>query len=487
MRLSKAHLGLGLAVLLVSSCSDAPTPSGLASDADAQTTLLLLTQSAQEVGIEVTNRFVMRYEGELPDEASTMIAAMGGEVLEEWEEIGYGMVRGIDDAQARELDAVLGAGSVTRDLIVQWIPSTEDAIHAQIEGPSVQTDQSGTFFFPTFQWNLRQIDADDAWLSTAQAAGTRVAILDTGIDPGHADLQGKVDPASASLLTPGSSPCGSFDETTILDLNFHGSFVGALVSSAGFAMGSVAPDASLIGVKVLNCSGSGSFGDVAAGIVYAASVGADVINMSLGALVPSNPANPDLKAAIEALMDLLQGAIDFANDQGTFVVASSGNDGLNFDDLPDGALHDDKAIHVPSMLDGVLSVGATAPIAQANFDALASYTSLGQHGADVMAPGGDLVPGGFCNTSVAGPGCDLVLSVCSSFVCGSSTRYVFSAGTSFAAPLAAGAAAVVIGEGKDPGDCLIRGADRIDGRGNSHAYSRGRINVVGAATCVDDN
>ena len=72
-----------------------------------------------------------------------------------------------------------------------------------------------------FQWNLRQIDADDAWLTTSQGAGVKIAILDTGIDPFHlafvptaANPTGKVDPASASLLSfsPG---CGPYSATEL--------------------------------------------------------------------------------------------------------------------------------------------------------------------------------------------------------------------------------------------------------------------------------
>jgi subtilisin family serine protease len=313
--------------------------------------------------------------------------------------------------------------------------------------------------------------------------------------PTAANPAGKVDPASASMLT--SSPCGPDDVATIYDLNFHGTFVGALVSSNGIGIGSVAPDASLIGVKVLNCTGSGSFGDIIAGIMYATASGADVINMSIGALVPRKVQdNKPLEDAFKGLLDALQDAVDYAHDNGVTVVASSGNDALDFDHLPTTAgscsfppfffaesCKKQRITHVPSMLKHVLSVGATAPIAQVDFDMPASYTNFGRKGVDVAAPGGDLVAGGVCSTAPGGA-CDLVVSALSSFVSPPGIGwYIWSAGTSFAAPHVAGAAAVALAEGQDAGRCVTKGADRPDGMGNSPLYGKGRLNVLGAAAC----
>jgi subtilisin family serine protease len=127
------------------------------------------------------------------------------------------------------------------------------------------------------------------------------------------------------------------------------------------------------------------------------------------------------------------------------------------------------------MLNHVLSVGATAPIGQMNFDTPTSYTNFGKRGVDVMAPGGDLVPGGQIE--------DLILSACSEFVCGVTNAYVLAAGTSFSSPLAAGTAAVALSQGQNPEKCIIAGADPITGRGNDELFGSGRINVLGAARC----
>src|SRR5437667_5445609 len=72
------------------------------------------------------------------------------------------------------------------------------------------------------------------------------------------------------------------------DDNSHGTHVASVVASNAFRTASIAPGASLIAVKVLNQNGAGTFGTVIAGILYATTIGADIINMSLSAYFPKN-------------------------------------------------------------------------------------------------------------------------------------------------------------------------------------------------------
>ena len=272
--------------------------------------------------------------------------------------------------------------------------------------------------------------------------------------------------------------CGEFDETTIFDLNFHGTFIAGLISSNGLGMASVAPNAQHMAVKVLNCSGSGSFGDIIAGIAYATDAGADVINMSLGA---------HFSAAAEGAWPLimaLQRAVMYANAQGVLVVAASGNDGLNLDD-------DGDYIHVPSQLPNVMSVGATAPIAQEGYDMLASYSNHGTTGVEMVAPGGDLTAEGVCGFA-PDYRCDLVLSAFTSFIAPGTSWYVLASGTSFAAPMVAAGASVLISDGGigKPESmwpqpvalraCLRQGAEPV---GPEYLYGVGRLDMLGSQQC----
>ena len=97
-----------------------------------------------------------------------------------------------------------------------------------------------------------------------------------------------------------------------------------------------------------------------------------------------------------------------------------------------------------------------------------------------MAPGGNFPPTDRL---------DLILSACSKFLCGGSSFYVLSAGSSFAAPHVAGTAAVVKAELGGNATvarvkhCVVKGADDLGKKGTDKLYSQGRINVMGAVAC----
>jgi lantibiotic leader peptide-processing serine protease len=222
--------------------------------------------------------------------------------------------------------------------------------------------------------------------------------------------------------------------------------------------------------------GFGSFGDIITGILWADEVAdADVINLSLGAYIDlRDPANVQLA-------EILQLVVDYVTRHGSVVVAAAGNDAINLDTDPRAFLV------VPAQLQNVVSVGATGPVDQTDFDRLASYSNFGgRTGIDLVAPGGDFV--GIAPI-------DMVLAACSEyqvtlpFTC-TGTDYVLAAGTSEAAPHVAGALAV-IGSARQwhrrpqaLTRCLEVGADRV---GPHRVFGAGRLNVFDAARCDDDH
>ena len=114
-----------------------------------------------------------------------------------------------------------------------------------------------------------------------KGAGKTVCIVDTGIESTHADLAGAVIASASENFVVKK---GRVDPTDFQDDNGHGTHVAGIVAARDNTIGvlGVAPEASLMAMKVLNKRGSGYTSDVAQGIRACADNGADVINMSLG-------------------------------------------------------------------------------------------------------------------------------------------------------------------------------------------------------------
>ena len=395
------------------------------------------------------------------------VRALGGVVERRHPEIAALTLRGLSTAAAAELAAHPDVESVGPDLVVQWIPEPTQLFRQPIldQAPAVMPqgpDQSGAELFG-YQWNMRVIQAVPSWRDTPAGAGRLVCVLDTGVDADHIELSGKVDFGRSASFVEG--------EPTVEDFNAHGTFVASIISSNGIRLASVAPNARLCAVKVLGTDGRGTFADLIAGILFAVHQGADVVGLSLGAYL-------DLRQhGVRQLVQALQRAVDFANRHQTVVVAAAGNDTINLD-------RDSRwMLQVPAQLDGVISVGATAPFFQQDFDRLASYSNYGgETGIALVAPGGDLPE----NSN----GFDLLLGACSHtqrtlpWPCQAS-HVVSGRGTSFAAPHVAGAAAVVASQLRysTPGRltaCILAGADRVD---PAEIFGAGRLNVARAAAC----
>ena len=288
----------------------------------------------------------------------------------------------------------------------------------------------------------------------------------------------------------------------------HGSHTAGTIAAPDNGLGTIgiAPEAELVLVKGLPDAGCGSEAPILEGVVYAAGpADADVISMSLGApleksgyLEPGCDDGPedDVWVSANEVSEVRKAwarVVDYATKQGATVIASAGNDAQDKD-------HTNNLIHLPSDTPGVLSISATAPIGWATnpagtfLDNLASYSNYGQSAIDFGAPGGDFVyPGNELCTMGSGAyqrtvPCwvfDLVFSTGSNPAPGVATYY-WSAGTSMAAPHAAGVAAIIVGENGGsmrPAHveaALRASADDLGKPGNDDAYGRGRVNAANA-------
>ncbi|MBA2529946.1 MAG: peptidase S8 [Euzebyales bacterium] len=292
-------------------------------------------------------------------------------------------------------------------------------------GASAQTTATNDEY-SAFQWGPDQINAPEAW-ATSTGSGQTISIVDTGVDLNHEDLASKLV-AGATFVDCGDTSCGNGDWESGGKAagapHPHGTHVAgiaAAITGNGTGIAGVARDSKIMPVKVLGEEG-GSFEDIARGIRWSVDHGADVINMSLGAL-------PGVQAlVITGVITDVQDAIAYANSKDVVVVAAAGNDFLSI-------------CGTPSSDSGALCVAATDRLEnRATYSNFAIKEDLDA----VAAPGGaaflsceediiSTVPaeaGGFCTRNVGTPG------------------YDFYAGTSMATPHVAGVAALLTAQGR---------------------------------------
>ncbi len=153
----------------------------------------------------------------------------------------------------------------------------------------------------------------------------RIAILDTGVDGAHEDLQGNFHSTDRSYDT---DPVGH---------GTHCAGIAAAISNNGKGIASFAPDNNFVrvtSIRVLNSFGGGTQQDIIKGIIEAADNGADVISLSLG--------SPSFDSEQRAYTE----AVRYAHQAGAIVVAAAGN------------ADEDAANFTPANVKGVITVAA---------------------------------------------------------------------------------------------------------------------------------
>jgi len=191
------------------------------------------------------------------------------------------------------------------------------------------------------QWGIDQVHAAEAW-GTSMGAGVVVAVVDSGVDLEHPDLAGQLVSGATFVCASGQlRPCGDGDwqsGNTGGRGHPHGTHVAGIIAAAtdnGIGVAGLAPEARIMPVKVLDDEGSGSFEDIALGVRWSVDHGAQVINLSLGAL-------PGVQAlTLTGVESSVRDAIAYARDHGALVVVAAGNESSPLCATPafdDGAL-----------------------------------------------------------------------------------------------------------------------------------------------------
>ncbi|MCE7984546.1 MAG: hypothetical protein DYG89_25520 [Caldilinea sp. CFX5] len=290
-------------------------------------------------------------------------------------------------------------------LVFAATPRTEETSAESADVAIAEPEQPFPINDPRYeadQWYLQRINASRAWSLAYDAEGfagnldtVQVAIVDSGIDVNHPEFRGRLM-TGYNYLAPGAPPVDDYGHGTHV-----AGLLGAVANNAGGIAG-VAPKVRIDARKVLNSQGSGTISNVSKAIREAADSGATIINLSLESSAP----NPTMEAAVK-----------YAYSKGALLVAAAGN----FYPSP---------VSWPAAYNEVIAVAAT------NYnDKHATYSNAGSQ-VELAAPGGERVLS-ILSTWPGGVKCRDKAAVIAQ------SDYCTSEGTSMAAAIVSGAAALI--------------------------------------------
>ncbi|MCP3026508.1 S8 family peptidase [Halobacillus sp. A5] len=282
----------------------------------------------------------------------------------------------VKGASAEEIE---DKDAVDSEFKVLKVGNVEKAVEALNKNPNVEYAEPNYEFESTWspndtyynsaQYGPQNTNTEAAWDITRGSSSQQIAIVDSGVDYNHPDLDGKTV-LGYDFIDYDYNP---------MDENGHGTHVaGTAAAETNNAQGvaGMAPNTEILAVRALDANGSGSLAAIADAIRYSADEGAEVINLSLGC---------------DCDTQTLENAVNYAWNQGSVVIAAAGNDGVS-------------TTFEPASYSNVLAVGAVD-----QYDNKASFSNYGTW-VDVTAPGVDIastVPNGgyayMSGTSMASP------------------------------------------------------------------------------------
>jgi subtilisin family serine protease len=304
------------------------------------------------------------------------------------------------------------------------------------EAPAGAASYSGS------QWGLGVIGAPAAW-QYGSGSGVRIGVVDSGVDLQQQDLAGKVVAGTTFLSNPAGGCAGAPQDPNGQDDYGHGTHVSGITAARGIGVTGVAPGASLVVAKVLDCKGNGNGNDVVTGINWAVANGARVINLSLG---DASIAGIDPGGSVKG--SALGNALQAAWNAGAIPVVAAGNNSDGPLGCTLGCLGDADYSGVPAVV-----VAATGSPVKGTTDQLAWYSnSVNAAQWGIAAPGGDANPPSTPTCGQADPNEILSTYWMANPPNGySSTNcYATDEGTSMATPFVTGALALLLGRGLTP-------------------------------------
>ena len=322
--------------------------------------------------------------------ALALVPGAGGAALASYPEIGTFFAQSATPSFAPDLAAALRAAGIsihsigpTRVAPVLYYERVELPTDKKDEAPAPQSGGAGGLnsmrdetasAAPTeaneeiFNWGAVAMHAREAEAVNVKRAPVTVAVVDSGVEDTHPDLEGRVDTSRSVKCSVNGIATQDFYGWR--DEFYHGTHVAGIIAANHNDIGidGIAPQATIVAIQATNDNRLIYPEYVTCAFMWAASHGVDVVNnsYSMDPWVYWSPTDPEQAAGLEAATR----SIKYAQDKGLAVIAAAGNEGVDIDNpwIDNGSPTDvptptknravEGSIRVPSMLDGVAQVSA---------------------------------------------------------------------------------------------------------------------------------
>jgi subtilisin family serine protease len=415
-------LGSAVAVALV---------AGLAATAAVSLPAMALSPS--------TTYLVIAPEGDSTAAAATRVSAAGGTVVATYDEIGVLVAQSTNPT----FDAAVAGPGVEAVASTTGLGTVLDdnTVMETVESETVEAtgNPAGEPLFG-LQWDMTQIDLEEAHSVTTGSPNVVVGVLDSGIRSTHPDLATQIakDKSASCLGGVVDTSEAAWNPTT----SSHGTHVAGTIAAAinGVGIAGVAPGVKVASVKVVNDAGFIYPEAAICGFIWAADHGMRITNNSY--FIDPWQFNCRNDARQRPIWLGVQRALRYSQSRGVLNIASAGNANVDLQQKfidagspndgsapPEVRLINNACLDLPAEAPGVLTVSAVGTERRKSY-----YSSYGQGVVDVTAPGGD--------TRQPNPNVSTIANAVLSSLANGGWGYM--QGTSMASPHAAGVAALAL-------------------------------------------
>ncbi|KSW10995.1 peptidase S8 [Schaalia odontolytica] len=322
--------------------------------------------------------------------ALALVPGAGGAALASYPEIGTFFAQSATPSFAPDLAAALRQAGIsihsigpTRVAPVLYYERVELPTDKKDEAPAPQSGAAGGLNSmrdetasaapaeaneEIFNWGAVAMHAREAEAVNVKRAPVTVAVVDSGVEDTHPDLEGRVDTSRSVKCSVNGVATQDFYGWR--DEFYHGTHVAGIIAANHNDIGidGIAPEATIVAIQATNDNRLIYPEYVTCAFMWAASHGVDIVNnsYSMDPWVYWSPTDPEQAAGLEAATR----SIKYAQDKGLAVIAAAGNEGVDIDNpwIDNGSPTDvptptknravEGSIRVPSMLDGVAQVSA---------------------------------------------------------------------------------------------------------------------------------